>query len=73
MNTKQYNMLLTSLKENHQATAGEYTFEIRQRIATIYEFAQIWKGKRTILHAGSESECLDAARDYIQMTFAVGD
>ena len=73
MNTKQYNMLLISLRENRQAIAGEYMFEIRQRVGEIYEFAQIWKGKRTVLHAGPEQECLEAAREFILMTFAVGD
>ena len=73
MNTRQYNMLLTSLRENHQAVAGEYMFEIRQRVGEIYEFSQIWKGKKTVLHAGSQQECMEAAREFILMTFAVGD
>lgn len=73
MNTKQYNMLLISLRENREARVGEYMFKITQRVGIIYEFVQIFRGKKTVLHAGTEQECLEAAREFILMTFAVGD
>lgn len=66
-------MIVKCLKSNHHVTVGEYLFEITNRIDNIYEFVQIWKGKKTVLHVGYEKDCIEAAEDFIKVTFNIAD
>ena len=71
MNNLQYTMIMKSLKNNHHTVIGEYTLDFNHRYENIYEFSQIWQGKKTVLYVGDLDECVKAAEDFIQITFGI--
>jgi len=71
MTTRQYGFFVKQISTLNTSKLGDYTFNIKHRYEDIYELEQIYKGSLVILYVGSKSECIDAAKDCVQMIMGI--
>ena len=71
MTTRQYNFFVKQISTLHTSKLGDYTFNIKNRYDDIYELEQLYKGSSVILYVGSKSECIEAAKDFVQMIIGI--
>lgn len=70
---KQFVLFSKMLASNLVATIGDNTFKIEQRINDLYELNQYFEGRKTLLFAGTIRECIDTAKDCVNMIYNVTD
>lgn len=73
MKRVQYAMFLQVLGENGKALLkGDY-YTITPLVGGVYEFAYQTKGKVSVLHKGTKESCVQAAADFVSMTYEILD
>ena len=73
MKRVQYTMFLQILGENGNAfLKGDY-YTITPIVGGIYQFSYQTKGKVSVLHKGTRESCIQAAADFVMMTYEIVD
>ena len=69
MTTRQYNFFVKQISTLHTAKIGDYTFNINNRFNNVFELEQNYKGGSVILFVGDRIDCIEAAKECVQMIF----
>lgn len=71
MTDRQYSLFIKMLKGLKVAKIGDYTFCIKLRYNDIYQLDQIHQGTAVTLHVGTYNECVEVAKDCVQMMYGI--
>lgn len=73
MKRAQFNMFCKMIAGAHKAKVKEYTFIIKEKQNGIYQLLQQSAGLSIVLKQGRENECVEAAKDCVQMMYEITD
>lgn len=73
MNKRQYTMFMTMLNAKGVANVKTLCFTIKPLVGKKYSLVLANGNSDTVLNIGSYSDCVDAAGDYLQMTYNIVD
>lgn len=73
MKRSQYDMFCKMISSLSKAKVGEYTFVILKRPNEVFQLDQQIGGITTTLKVGTHYECVEAAKDCIQMMYKISD
>lgn len=73
MKRSQFNMFYKMISTLGKAKLGEYVFTITQRGNGISQLNQTYGGATTTLKVGSHKECVEAAKECVEMMYDITD
>lgn len=66
-------MFCKMISATGRAKVKDYTFEIKSRTYDMHQLIQIYLGTSTVLKVGSFKECVDAAKECVEMMYDITD
>lgn len=73
MKRSQYDIFCKMISSLGKAKVGDYTFVITPRANGLSQLNQQVGGATAVLKVGSHHECVEAAKDCIQMMYSITD
>lgn len=73
MTRSQFEMFCKMISGANEAKVGKYTFLIKEKQNGIYQLQQQTAGTVITLKQGTHIECVNAAKECVQMMFEISD